>query len=81
MLPLRCPLRVGLPVLGHMLKHVPRHVLKHVSRHMLKYVPRQVLEHVHKYVPDKHMLDRHVLGHVLGRRKQNFREHFFTIKF
>ena len=44
-------LRVGLPVLGHMLKHVP-------VRHMIKHVP--------KYLPAKHVLAMHVLGYVLG---------------
>ena len=39
-----CSLRVGLPVLGHALKHIPDHVLRHV--------PGYVLEHV----PDRHLL-------------------------
>ena len=39
---------VGLPVLGH----VPRHVLQHVpGRHVLKHVSKHVLRHL----PDKHM--------------------------
>ena len=52
-----------MPVLGHVLKHMPRHVLRHV----LELVPVHMLEHVLKYVPDKHVLDRHVSEHVLAR--------------
>ena len=50
-------LRVGVPVLGHVLKHVPGHALRHV----LDHVPGHMLEHVPNYVPD-----RHVPEHVLG---------------
>ena len=47
-------LRVGIPVLGHVPMHVLRHVLEHMPGHMLEHVP--------KHVPDRHVLDRHVLG-------------------
>ena len=46
------------PVLGHVLKQVPRHGLEHVPGHMLEHMP--------KYVPDRHLLASHVLGHVIG---------------
>ena len=35
------------PVLGHVLKHVPRHVFgRHVPEHMLEHMPGQMLKHV-----------------------------------
>ena len=50
------------PVLGHVLKQVPRHGLGHVPGHMLEHMP--------KYVPDRHLLASHVLGHVIGLFKK-----------
>ena len=38
-----------MPVLGHVLRHVP-------DRHVLKHMPGHVLEHVPKHVPDRHVL-------------------------
>ena len=43
-----------MPVLGHVLKHLPRPVLRHVPGH--------VLEHVPKHVPGRHALYWHMLG-------------------
>ena len=48
-------LRVMVPVLGHVLKHVPRHVLEHMPGHLLEQVP--------KHMPDRHVFDRHVPEH------------------
>ena len=39
-------LRVGLPVLGHVVKHV----FKHMLRHVLEYIPGYVLEHMPQQV-------------------------------
>ena len=73
-------LRFVMPVLGHMLKHVPGHMLRHVPGHMLEHVP--------KHVPDRHVLDRHVpehvlawqvIGHVLGLKKKKSREKIVSI--
>ena len=64
-------------VLGHVLKHVPvRHVLEHVTGHMLEHVP--------KYMPDRHVLDRHVPEHILARQvlglKKKFQNLFLMLK-
>ena len=56
-------LRFVMPVLGHVLKHVPRHVLRHVLEHM----PGHMLKNVPKHVPDRLLFDRHVPEHVLAR--------------
>ena len=59
-------LRFVMPVLGHVLKHVPGHMLRHVPGHMLEHVP--------KHVPDRHVLDRHVPEHVLARHVLGVKE-------
>ena len=60
-------LRVGVPLLGHVLKHVPRHALRHVPvRHALEHVPGHMLEHMPRHVHDRHVLDRHIPEQVLG---------------
>ena len=41
-----CTEQVVLPVLGHVLKHMPRHVLEHVPGHMLGLI----------FFPDKFFL-------------------------
>ena len=69
-----------MPVLGLVLKHVPRHVLRHVPvRHVLEHMPGHVLEHVSKHVPDRHVLDRHVPKRVLGFKK-NCKKYFLWLK-
>ena len=43
-------LRFVMPVLGHVLKHVPRQVLRHVPvRHVLEHMPGHLLKHVPKH--------------------------------
>ena len=64
-----------MPVLGHVLKHVPRHMLRHVPvRHVLDHVPGHLLEHVPKHVPDRRVLDRHVSEYVLARHVLGLKE-------
>ena len=63
---------VGMPVLGHGLKQVPRHV---PVRHVLEHVPRDVLKHVLRHVPTKHVPEhlpqnRHPTNPYLGEWNQ-----------
>ena len=55
-----------MPVLGHVLKYVPRHV---PVRQVLEHMPGHVLEHVPKYVPDRHVPGHVLTRHVLGLEK------------
>ena len=49
---------VRLPVLEHVLKHMPEYVLKHVPKHVLKHMPdKKVIEQVFRHV-SKGMLKR-----------------------
>ena len=52
-----------LPVLGYLLKHVPRHMLKDLSEYMLKDLVEYMLKHVPEHML-RHMLDKRVLEHV-----------------
>ena len=55
------------PVLGHVLRHIPKHMCGHMHRHVPKHMPdRHILA---RHVP-KHMLDRRLLWHVLGLKKR-----------
>ena len=70
-----------MPVLGQVLKHLPRRVLRHllgrpeclVPEHMLEHMPEHILEHMPAHMlrnmPDKHLLEhvsRHVPKHVFN---------------
>ena len=58
-----------MPVLGHVSRNVPR----------LEHMPGYVLEHVpDRRVLDRHMLARYGLGYVLGIKNINFQRNFFN---
>ena len=61
-----------MPILGHVLKHVPRPMLRHVP-------VRQLLEHLSNHVPDRHVPDHVFARNVLGLKKMA--RLFFNAKF
>ena len=70
-----------MPVLGHMLRHVPvTHVPKHVpDRHRLdRHVPEHVLGHLLRHMPVRHVLEQvpmHVSRHVLKHVSEHMSRH------